>query len=279
MKSPILIKIVLLLLLFVFLLAPFTFLKPKTDSNTVDVSAIKKSEKIENKPIIKKVDEKPLHTVILPDFAAIRDVKTKKKAFFDFMKPSVVRQNNLLLAKREKINAWLEHTSLELPLSEQEQQQLDLLVKKYRVNNKSSTLSQLNELLLRVDVVPMPLVLVQAANESAWGTSRFSRIGLNFFGIWCYRQGCGMVPSGRNTGAKHEVAAFNNLDEAVARYFHNINSHNAYRVFRTIRFELRSQDQVLNPEILATGLLPYSERGADYVIDITKMLRQNRQYL
>ncbi|MBL4900544.1 MAG: glucosaminidase, partial [Colwellia sp.] len=47
----------------------------------------------------------------------------------------------------------------------------------------------------------------------------------------------------------------------------------------TIRFELRSQDQPLNSEILATGLLPYSERGADYVIDITKMLRHNKQYL
>ncbi len=72
---------------------------------------------------------------------------------------------------------------------------------------------------------------------------------------------------------------FKSLDAAVARYFHNLNSNNAYRVFRTIRFELRAQDQPLNPEVLATGLLPYSERGADYVIDITKMLRQNQQYL
>ena len=153
------------------------------------------------------------------------------------------------------------------------------MVKRYRVNKDASLLSQLNELLVRVDVVPMPLVLVQAANESAWGTSRFSRIGLNFFGIWCYQKGCGMVPRGRNTGAKHEVEAFKSLDAGVARYFYNINSHNAYRVFRTIRFELRSQDQPLNPEVLATGLLPYSERGAEYVTDITKMLRQNQQYL
>ena len=42
---------------------------------------------------------------------------------------------------------------------------------------------------------------MQAANESAWGTSRFARIGLNFFGQWCYSKGCGMVPKRRNTGA------------------------------------------------------------------------------
>ncbi|WP_114325057.1 glucosaminidase domain-containing protein [Candidatus Colwellia aromaticivorans] len=273
MKSATLIKIELLLLLVVFIVAPFTFLKPKVNEQTLDDS----TKVVDKKP--QKVFEKPLHDVILPDFAAIRDVKTKKKMFFDFMRPAVVRQNNVLLATRVKLNLWLEHVSLELPLSEQESQELTALVKLYRVNKDASPLSQLNELLVRVDVVPMPLVLVQAANESAWGTSRFSRIGLNFFGIWCFRQGCGMVPGGRDTGAKHEVAAFKSLDESVARYFYNINSHNAYRVFRTIRFELRSQDQSLNPEILATGLLPYSERGVDYVIDITTMLRHNQQYL
>jgi Bax protein len=279
MKSATLIKIELLFLLIVFLVAPFTFFKPKVTEQTVEDSTIKIAEKKPPQVIVKKVLEKPLHQVMLPDFAAIRDVKSKKKKFFDFMRPAVVRQNNELLATRVKLNLWLEHISLELPLSIQEQQELTALVKRYRVNKNASPLSQVNELLVRVDVVPMPLVLVQAANESAWGTSRFSRIGLNFFGIWCYRQGCGMVPSGRNVGAKHEVAAFKSLDAAVARYFHNINSNNAYRVFRTIRFELRAQDQPLNPEVLATGLLPYSERGADYVIDITKMLRQNQQYL
>jgi Bax protein len=280
MKGSILVKIEILSvlsLLVVSLLAPFTFLKPKVaDKSVEDIATEVKKTLIK---VVKKVPEKPLHDVILPNFAAIIDIKAKKKAFFDFMKPAVIKQNNRLLATRAKLNAWLEKTSLELPLSDLEHVELKQLVKKYRVNKQASTLAQLNDLLLRVDVIPMSLVLVQAANESAWGTSRFSRIGLNFFGIWCYRQGCGMVPGGRNTGAKHEVAAFKSLEEAVTRYFNNINSHNAYRVLRTIRFELRAQGETLNPEILATGLLPYSERGADYVIDITKMLRQNQQYL
>jgi len=278
MNSTIWIKSTLLLALVVFLLAPFTFLTP-----TLTIGAAK--EKATNvqiqkvKPIVEKVIEQPLHQVNLPDFSAIKDIKTKKQQFFNFIRPSVAGENAKLLAKRVKLESWLESISLGLSLSDEELNTLTMLVKKYRVNKKASVLQQVNELLMRIDVVPTPLVLVQAANESAWGTSRFSRIGLNFFGIWCYRQGCGMVPGGRNTGAKHEVAAFKSVDAAVARYFHNINSHNAYRVFRTIRFELRSQNQPLNPEILATGLLPYSERGADYVIDITKMLRQNQQYL
>jgi Bax protein len=279
MKSSKLIKTGLFLLLAILLLAPFTFLKPKITTGTVDGQSSKASEKSQQKISVKKKPEKPLHNVVLPDFAGIMDIQTKKKTFFDFLKPAVIRKNQELAKTREKLNVWLEKVSLELPLSDQEYRELGTLVKKYRVNKNASTLVQLNDLLLRVDAIPMALVLVQAANESAWGTSRFSRIGLNFFGIWCYRQGCGMVPGGRNTGAKHEVAAFQSIDEAVSRYFDNINTHNAYRVFRTIRFELRSEDQDLNPEILATGLLAYSERGVDYVIEISKMLRHNQQYL
>ena len=276
MKSSTLIKGELLLFLVIFLFAPFTFLKPAKKLEIVNEQPV--STKVSIKPAVEKIVEQPLHNVQLPDFSAIKDIKTKKQQFFDFMRPAVIKENAKLLAKRAKLDAWLEKISLGLSLTDDELVVLADLAKKYRVNVNASELQQVNELLVRIDVVPAPLVLVQAANESAWGTSRFSRIGLNFFGIWCYRQGCGMVPGGRNTGAKHEVAAFKSLDDAVARYFHNLNSNNAYRVFRTIRFELRSQQQALNPEILATGLLPYSERGVEYVIDISKMLRHNQQY-
>ena len=271
MKSTQLMNIVLLILLTACLVAPFTFLKPNHLVKSIDDNKAKKS-------IVKPV-EKPLHNVKLPKFSTISDIPTKKKKFFDFIKPAVIKKNNELRATRVKLKAWLEHVSLGQTLSADELESVKRLVKKYRVNEESELLTQLNILLMRVDVIPTALVLVQAANESAWGTSRFSRIGLNFFGIWCYKQGCGMVPGSRNSGANHEVAAFGSISEAVSRYFNNINTHNAYRVFRTIRHELRSQNQALHPEILATGLLPYSERGADYVIELTNMLRHNQQYL
>ena len=87
-----------------------------------------------------------------------------------------------------------------------------------------------------------------------------------------------MVPNGRDTGAKHEVAAFNSLDHAVKRYLHNINTNNAYSVLRTIRGQLRAQGQPLSPQVLATGLLRYSIRGTDYVLEITEMIRHNQMF-
>lgn len=278
MKTLVLVRFVLCVALIIAVVAPFTFLVPKPLLIVKDTT-VKPSE-LQVKVVKKvKIKEKPLHNIDLPDFAAINDIPTKKREFFAFIRPAIEHKNNQLAKDRAKLEYWYGQISLGSGLTEVEQAALQKLVKNYRIDKEASNLQQINDLLVRVDIIPTSLVLVQAANESAWGSSRFARVGLNFFGIWCYNRGCGMVPGGRDTGAKHEVAAFESVDSAISGYFNNINKHNAYHVFRTIRAELRAQDQPLDARILATGLLPYSERGADYVSDITDMLRHNKRYL
>ena len=264
-----------LLLLGIGLIAPFTFLPVQVKVPEAVPKVVEIPKKV---PKVIKVAEKPLHNVALPDFASIRDVKEKKKQFFAFIKPAVLAENENILGLRVEIERLIGQLTLEQPFSEQEHAFVANLSKQYRVSKKYSLLRQLYELQLKVDVIPPALVLVQAANESAWGTSRFARIGLNFFGVWCYKKGCGMVPNGRNEGAKHEVAAYSSVEQGVARYLKNINTNSAYMVFRTIRSQLREQNQPLSPEILATGLIPYSERGTDYVLELTEMIRHNRSY-
>lgn len=264
-----------LVLLGIGLIAPFTFL-PVQVKEQAPVVTVEEPKII---PKVVKVIEQPLHDVILPDFASIRDVKEKKKQFFAFIKPAILAENESILTLRNEVEHLIAQLTLEQPFTEQEHTFVADLSKQYRVSKKFSLLRQLYELQLKVDVIPPALILVQAANESAWGTSRFARIGLNFFGVWCYKKGCGMVPSGRNVGAKHEVAAYSSVKQGVSRYLKNINTNSAYMVFRTIRGQLREQDQPLSPEILATGLIPYSERGTDYVLELTEMIRHNRRYL
>jgi len=265
--------------LFAALIAPFSFLKPQF------VEIVEKEAEDDVKQatqqIIKKVikTEKLLHRVNLPNFSKIRDVKEKKRKFFNYLAPVVQQENNAITRERLLVVNMIDYYKSYQKLSNTFQKQKTFLVKKYRVNKKLTVEKQLLELHYRVDEVPRSLVLVQAANESAWGTSRFARVGLNFFGIWCYREGCGMVPNGRNQGSKHEVQAFKTVDASVARYLHNINTNRAYRVFRAIRAQLREQQQPLSAEILATGLLPYSERGSAYVLELTNMIRHNQAYL
>ncbi len=264
------IKVLFFTVVVAALIAPFSFLKPRYVA-PIETS---RSDVVTQPPTI----EAPLHHVKFPDFERINDTKTKKRLFFDFIRPAVVKENQRLRQVRKNIDQIVNQLATGQPLTAAQQSTFDTLIKKYKVNEKATPLKQAYELYNRVDVVPAPLVLVQAANESAWGTSRFAQIGLNFFGIWCYQEGCGMVPRARNEDATHEVEAFSSVDEAVQRYLHNINSHNAYSVFRTIRKQLREQEQPLVPEVLATGLLPYSERGVDYVTELTEMLRHNEQF-
>jgi Bax protein len=253
------------------LIAPFYANYAPSTKSTIQNSLSKKSA---GKA---KLVEKPLHSVKLPDFAKIKDVKEKKRSFFNFLAPAIKKENSRLIALHQQLVRLQQKLTVQ-QLTKQEIGFINELANQYRVKPDLTTEQKLEELVKRVDQVPMELVLVQAANESAWGTSRFARIGLNFFGIWCYKPQCGMVPSGRSGNDRHEVAAFQSVDEAVQHYFYNINTHPAYQVFRDIRFSLRAGKQPLLPKVLASGLLSYSERGEHYVMEISKMIDHNMKY-
>ena len=264
-------------LMFIFgMVFLYMLIKPFTEQDTY--SAVSSKSGHQDPRTAKKIIEQPLHDVILPKFAEIRDVKQKKKKFFNFLRPAIVKENSRISAVREQIEAINHKLKQKQILSDEDKTLVATLVKQYKIKKAPTIKSKVTKLLAKVDIVPTALVLVQAANESAWGTSRFAKIGLNFFGIWCFKEGCGMVPNGRDEGLKHEVAAFTSVEKAVKHYLHNINTNHAYHVFRTIRAQLHAQSQPLTAEILATGLLPYSERGTDYVIEISEMIRHNQKY-
>ena len=225
--------------------------------------------------VIKK--EKPLHNVKLPDFAAFTDVKEKKHAFFDFIRPHVEAENKKILQQRatlEIARMMLEYNEL---LSSKQQSDIKKILNSYKLPTTIDTLS-LTQALRRVDIIPKELALMQAANESAWGTSRFARIGLNFFGQWCYKKGCGMVPRRRANEAAHEVAAFQSVRAAVNSYFKNINTHNSYKELLTIFEDLRAQQKPILASKLTYGLMSYSERGEAYIEELNTMINQNRAY-
>ncbi len=115
------------------------------------------------------------------------------------------------------------------------------------------------------------MVLAQAADESAWGRSRFALFGHNLFGQWCFLPGCGIVPKRRPKGAHYEVQRFNNENEAIASYFHNLNTGKSYRMLRA---QSRKNNKPLSGITLAQGLNHYSSRGIKYVREIQQIIRR-----
>jgi len=212
-----------------------------------------------------------------PDFASFKDVKEKKKAFFGFMRPFVEIENAALLKDRERLIS-LRKTSGE-SMSAEDKQWIEAMADRYGLDSPLSDPKSWDHLLKRVDIVPYPLVLAQSANESAWGTSRFARKGHNFFGQWCFSKGCGIVPSRRDAGSKHEVAVFKSAQHSVRAYLKNINTGRVYAGLRKIRAEQRAKGEALSASVLAGGLTKYSERGAAYVKEIRSMIRTNTKLM
>ncbi len=214
--------------------------------------------------------------VILPDFSQIWDVHTRKVRFFEFLLP-LVQEENLRLAeirRRLELVQDIHHFDETLDFEDS----LWMLETLDRFGVDPLLIGETDfwpELMKRVDLVPENLVLVQAANESAWGTSRFAREGNNLFGQWCFRPGCGMVPEGRNEGETFEVARFESVRASIAGYMHNLNTGFAYEVLREIRAETRRSGRTAQAQDLAVGLKRYSQRGEQYVQELQAMLRVN----
>ncbi len=218
-----------------------------------------------------------------PDFSAFTDVNEKKHAFFSYLKPGIELENHRIEKERErllKLQLHLDSSSI----TETDKEDAKRLAHLYQVeiaNNEIST-EWINDMLHRVDVIPQALVLTQAANESAWGTSRFARTAQNYFGQWCYSKGCGVVPLQRSEGMTHEVAKFRSVQESIHRYFMNVNRNNAYYELREIRFQLREDGadllSISSAMEMSNGLIKYSERGEDYIQDLQAMMRHNEKY-
>jgi len=211
----------------------------------------------------------------VPDFTAIQEPAERKQVFFNFLRPLAERQNELIELRRERLIKLADAARTD-PLSERQSLQLEHLAKLYNVESTLPLNQQLNELLARVDTVPPALVLVQAAKESAWGRSRFAREGNNYFGQWCFSRGCGLVPQKRSAQDDHEVRRFTSPSASVASYMHNLNTHRAYRQFRTLRADIRQKTAYAPTGYqLASALTRYSELGETYVRDIRKMILAN----
>ena len=215
--------------------------------------------------------------VTVPDFASIRDVKQKKQTFFDFLQPFIDSKNAEILKQRDVLLNIVDTIVSGTALDFRDKYFLRELSRIYEMPTEDVlNLNYLQRLLWRVDVIPPSLVLAQAANESAWGTSRFAKEGYNFFGQWCYTQGCGLVHNRRRVSAIHEVKSFSSIEEAVNAYFMNINTFPSYQFLRLIRQDLRQNKQTIDGISLAEGLGSYSERGEGYVQELRVLINNNK---
>jgi Bax protein len=226
---------------------------------------------------------------LVPNLAPVRlppdmdelDLEHKKEAFFRSVLPHVLAANRRIRAERARLLALGERLGRGEATAREDDAFVRELAERYRIDTPETEPGAppeelIEELLRRVDVVPPSLALAQAAIESAWGGSRFAKLGNSLFGQWVFSADKGIAPLLRDEGANYSVARFVDLAEAVDAYVRNLNSFWAYEEFRILRRGMREVGEALDPHALADGLILYSIRREEYVDEVRKVARDNR---
>jgi len=190
----------------------------------------------------------------------IRNSKVKKAAFVNTLLPKIRKAEQQILSDRAFIqkffNKYLFTYSLK---ARHDTTRLIKLSKKYRIKHMYNE----HEYLEKIDLIPVSLVLAQAAVESAWGDSRFVKEGNNLFGEWTWGKK-GIIPEGRDENATHRLRIFDSLDESIARYMLNLNRHRSYKEFRLLRAHKRALHKPFTGLDAATKMTNYSQMREVY---------------
>ncbi|MEX0693739.1 MAG: glucosaminidase domain-containing protein [Rhodospirillales bacterium] len=204
------------------------------------------------------------------DLHAVPEVSLKKTVFFQAMLPLILQENERILRDRHRLLKLKATLVMDGRLPASDRLWLSVLADRYKVKDENMEL-----LLRRIDIIPPSLAMAQAAEESGWGTSRFAQVGNAIYGQWTTADGEGLIPKDRKEGMDHKVRSFDNLEQSVAAYMRNLNTHGAYISLRRERSRLRSSGKALDGDILAGNLHKYSERGAEYVESIRAIINVN----
>jgi len=143
------------------------------------------------------------------DLDRIPQVQKKKIVFFLSLLPVILHVNEEIREQKTTLTGLLNRYDQGAPLTGTEQERISAIAGEYKISgNPLEDLVARETLLKRVDTLPTSLVLAQAATESAYGTSRFARLGNNLFGEWTFIPGTGMVPADRPEGRTYELRCF-----------------------------------------------------------------------
>ena len=217
---------------------------------------------VRNKKLVK-----PIYFTQFPkDLDELQSTRLKKETFIKIVLPLVVAENERILADRKKLKrVYKKKNTTDLEKQWLRQKLLEYKVKK----------GNMEELLVRMDIIPTSIALAQAAKESGWGTSRFALEGNAIFGQWTW-SGNGIAPLDRENNKNHKILKFPILRASVKAYQNNLNTHKSYVKFREKRSNMRKKNKDIAGLELTETLKNYAQTGTEYIKILNQIIKQNR---
>ncbi len=193
-------------------------------------------------------------------------VVAQKESFIKIVLPLILAGNEEILRRRDAIRRANQND---------DRANLEKWARLYDIKLADQDNRRLTgQLLSRVDVIPVPIALAQAAFESGWGTSRFAMQGNALFGQWAWRDDAGLRPLTPSNN-RAVVRSFSTLLGSVRAYIHNLNTHPYYQDFRNTRAELYDGPKEKKTKALVKYLHRYAQMGPAYVTKLENLIRTN----
>ncbi|MGB1360548.1 MAG: glucosaminidase domain-containing protein [Alphaproteobacteria bacterium] len=210
------------------------------------------------------------------DLNTITDVKYKKEMFIKLMLPMAIDINNNIISKQKMLSEIEGNFNDNENLNAKDLKNLRYLGVKFGVKIKTKDIGgTIKKLKIKVQPIPVSLILAQAIVESGWGTSRFAILGNALFGQWTYNSKSDLIPINRDDGKTHSIKSFTSPYQSMKAYTSNINRNGAYKKLRAIRNNISSNNNKVTGTALADGLINYSQEREKYVKKIKTIIKSN----
>jgi Bax protein len=196
------------------------------------------------------------------ELATAHDDHERRLRFFKKVVPAVAETELEVEAERDEVLAYQTATNQGITVSALLAADMAIIFQRYKTE-------KVNELLARVDDVPLDLLFSQAAIESASGESAVARDCHNIFGVHA-------VDRAQSCAGHSVLAAYLDFTGSIKRYVLLLNSGPAFASFRVLRQKNRARVgpmAALDSSAIVEGLLPYSTRGEAYVRQVEANLK------
>ena len=200
------------------------------------------------------------------DLSNVEPTSRRKEIFLSSILPLVVKSNLDILNDRKILCEAIKN---------KDNKKKEEIAKKYYIDlSKIEKLMIDNTLIRKIDIVPISLVMAQAAAESGWGTSRFALEGNALFGQWTWDKSKGIQPK-FSSDQKAAVRKFETLSDSVNSYLSNLNTHIAYSSMRAKRNRNCNQKKLISGYELANWMGNYAITRDEYIKLLRLIIKKN----
>ncbi|MCW8837412.1 MAG: glucosaminidase domain-containing protein [Thiovulaceae bacterium] len=197
--------------------------------------------------------------LVFPIYISADDIKIKKQNFFKLVVPAVDKVYNELNQKYKTLKKYIDN-------NETQNSYVNRYMQAYKAKNHQ-------DLLKKVKPHPKSIAIAQAAIESGWATSRFTKVANNLFGVWSFNKNEPRVPAIQKRGNKIiYVKKYKTIADSIRDYYKVLALGRSYDEFRELKMK------VDNPYKLVKKLNMYSEKRAKYSKELAQIIKHNKLY-